>query len=185
MDQETDALQQHFLGWQCRVRQHAVRQYEGRPTPGMRPSVRLNGRPAGEITTLLVKKDPAPYIARFRYLYLRTHDPAERRASVVEVLADAYYQRPREFSPRLTALFGPGSRLAERLLQAGRCVLAFRQFSQSYVISCTVAALAAGEPDFEFTLAHNRLFNPNLPPGVRVLAFAPQWHDAKAEPGIL
>ena len=184
MEQEAEALRLHFLGWQCRVRQHAVRRYEGRPTSGMRPVLRLAGKASGELTTVLVKSDPAHFVARFRYMYHRTQDPAERRQSALEFLADAYYQRPQEFSDRLTALFGPGAGLADRLGDAGRCELVFNQFSQSYAIPCAVAELASDDPDFEFTLTHNRLFNPQMPPGVRVLGFAPQWHEAKAEPGI-
>ena len=184
VDQETQALKLHFLAWQCRVRQLAVRQHEGRPTPGMRPGVRVDGMPAGEITTVLVKSEPAHFVARFRYMYQRTQDPAERRHGALELLADAYYQRPQEFSDRLTALFGPRSGLADRLGDEGRCELTFHQFSQSYRIPCQVAELAADDPGFEFTLTHNRLFNPHMPPGVRVLGFTPQWHEARAEPGI-
>ena len=184
LDQEAEALRRHFLGWQCRVRQLALRKHDGRPTPGMRPRVHLDGAPEGEITTLLVKSDTAPYVARFRHLYRRTQDPAERWMSATRFFAEAYYQRPREFSERLTALFGPGSSLAERLRRAGRCTLRFHQFSQGYDLPCTVGELAPNEPGFEFTLAHNRLFNPNLPPGVRVLGFTPRWQEARAEPGI-
>lgn len=184
MDQDATELELHFLGWQCRVRQLAVRRHEGRPTPGMRPTVRLDGAPAGELTTLLVKSDPAPFIARFRYMYQRTQDPAERRASALELLADAYYQRPREFSDRLTALFGPETGLADRLRDEGHCVLAFNQFSQGYLIPCTVAEVSPNEPEFQFTVTHNRLFNPHMPPGVRVLAFAPRWPESRAEPDI-
>ena len=174
----------HFLGWQCRVRQLAVRRHEGRPTPGMRPGVRLDGRPVGEITTVLVKSDPAHFVARFRYMYHRTQDPAERLLGALEFLADAYYQRPQEFSDRLTALFGPGAELADRLGDTGRCELSFNQFSRRYQIPCKVAELASDDPGFEFTLTHNRLFNPGMPPGVRVLGFTPQWREAQAEPGI-
>ena len=184
MDQVLEALKLHFLGWQCRVRQLAVRQHEGRPTPGMRPHVRLDGVAAGEITTLLVKSDAAPHVARFRYMYLRTQDPDERRTSAVELLADAYYQRPQEFSDRLTALFGQRAGLADRLRNAGQCVLSFRQFSQRYVIPCAVAELSPSDPSFEFTLTHNRLFNSGMPPGVRVLGFAPEWGASRAEPPI-
>ena len=133
---------------------------------------------------MLVKSDPAHFVARFRYMYQRTQDPAERRQSALEFLADAYYQRPQEFSDRLTALFGPRSVLADQLGNAGRCELAFNQFSQSYRIPCTAAELTGDDPGFEFTLTHNRLFNPDMPPGVRVLGFTPQWHEAQAEPGI-
>ncbi|MCH7795324.1 MAG: hypothetical protein IH900_09330, partial [Proteobacteria bacterium] len=47
------ALRDHFLGWQCRLRQMAVRQAGGRPTSGMRPEVRLAeaDTPLGAITT--------------------------------------------------------------------------------------------------------------------------------------
>ncbi len=184
MDQEAETLRLHFLGWQCRVRQLAVRQREGRPTSGMRPLVRLEGVPAGTITTVLVKSDPSHFVARFRYMYLRTQDPAERRISALEFLADAYYQRPQEFSDRLTALFGPRTGLAVRLCETGHCELEFSQFSQRYLIPCAVAELAPDDPGFEFTLTHNRLFNPEMPPDVRVLGFAAQWHEARAEPGI-
>ena len=32
-------LRDHFLAWQCRIRQIAMRQDGGRPSPGMRPRV--------------------------------------------------------------------------------------------------------------------------------------------------
>ena len=34
-------IQDHFIGWQCRVRQYVMRNGEGRPSPGMRPDVIL------------------------------------------------------------------------------------------------------------------------------------------------
>ena len=37
-------IRDHFLGWQCRVRQLAMRQAGGRPTSGMRPEVAQIGR---------------------------------------------------------------------------------------------------------------------------------------------
>lgn len=184
MDQDTEALRLHFLGWQCRVRQLAVRRHEGRPTSGMCPKAQVSGVPEGSVTTLLVKGDAAPFVTRFRYMYLRTQDPAERRSAALDFLADAYYQRPREFSDRLTALFAAGSDLAERMCAAGDCLLSFSQFSQSYVIPCAVAELPAKAPAFEFTVGHNRLFNPNMPPGVRVLQFTPEWSGARAEPAV-
>lgn len=184
MDQDTEALRLHFLGWQCRVRQLAVRRHEGRPTSGMCPNVHVSGVPEGSVTTLLVKSDAAPFVTRFSYMYLRTQDPAERRNAALEFLADAYYQRPQEFSDRLTALFAVGSDLAERMCAAGVCLLSFSQFSQGYVIPCGVAELTPKAPAFEFTLSHNRLFNPNMPPGVRVIQFAPRWSGARAEPAI-
>ena len=36
-----EALKRHFLGWQCRIRQHVMRDGGGRPSPGMCPTVGL------------------------------------------------------------------------------------------------------------------------------------------------
>ncbi len=103
------AQRDHFLGWQCRLRQMAVRQAGGRPTSGMRPEVRLAGAdtPLGSITTLIVRKEPREATAQFRHMVRKTQDPAERYDAALESLAAAYYQRPQEFSDELTALFGP------------------------------------------------------------------------------
>ena len=178
------ALRDHFLGWQCRLRQLAVREAGGRPSSGMRPKLRLGeaGPPLGAITTLILRRAPAEATAQFRHMVRKTQDPAERYASALEMLAAAYYQRPREFSDQLTALFGPGSEIAERVLSAGRCRLAFEQYSQSYTLPCSVRALAEDDPAYQATYWHNALFNPALPGGVRVLGFQPDWALAEAEP---
>ena len=178
------ALRDHFLGWQCRLRQLAVREAGGRPSSGMRPKLRLGeaGPPLGAITTLILRRAPAEATAQFRHMVRKTQDPAERYAGALEMLAAAYYQRPREFSDQLTALFGPGSGIAERLLAAGRCRLAFEQYSQSYTLPCSVRALAEDDPAYQATYWHNALFNPALPGGVRVLGFQPDWALAEAEP---
>jgi len=178
------ALRDHFLGWQCRLRQLAVREAGGRPSSGMRPELRLGeaGPPLGAITTLILRRTPAEATAQFRHMVRKTQDPAERYAGALKVLAAAYYQRPREFSDQLTALFGPGSEIAERVLSAGRCRLAFAQYSQSYTLPCSVRALAEDDPAYQATYWHNALFNPALPGGVRVLGFQPDWARAEAEP---
>ncbi len=108
--------------------------------------------------------------------------PAERYDGALKMLAAAYYQRPQEFSDQLTALFGSDSEIAERLLAAGRCLLAFEQYSQSYTLPCSVRALAEDDPAYQATYWHNALFNPALPGGVRVLGFQPDWARAEAEP---
>ncbi len=178
------ALRDHFLGWQCRLRQLAVREAGGRPSSGMRPEVRLgeDGPPLGAITTLILRREPAEATAQFRHMVRKTQDPAERYDGALEMLAAAYYQRPREFSDRLTALFGPGSEIAEKLLAAGHCLLAFEQYSQRYSLPCSVRALAEDDQAYQATYWHNALFNPALPGGVRVLSFQPDWALAAAEP---
>ncbi|MCH7795483.1 MAG: hypothetical protein IH900_10150 [Proteobacteria bacterium] len=180
------ALRDHFLGWQCRLRQMAVRQAGGRPTSGMRPEVRLAeaDKPLGAITTLIVRREPREATAQFRHLVRKTQDPAERYDAALETLAAAYYQRPREFSDELTALFGPAPGLADQLLAAGRCVLDFAQYSQRYRLPCAARNLGEDEPAFQATYWHNALFNPALPGGVRVLGFQPDWARAEAEPGV-
>ncbi len=180
------ALRDHFLGWQCRLRQMAVRRAGGRPTSGMRPEVRLEGaaEALGRITLLILPKAPEQATAEFRHMVRKTQDPAERHDAALGKLAAAYYQRPQEFSDELTALFGPASDIAGRLLTAGRCVLAFDQYSQRYRLPCAVRGLAEDDPAYQATYWHNALFNPTLPGGVRVLAFQPDWTRAEAEPSV-
>ncbi len=180
------ALRDHFLGWQCRIRQYAIRHAGGRPTPGMQPRVSLeaSGVELGRITVLIVKAESEYVTAEFRHMVLKTHDPAERLDSALNFLAAAYYQNPAEFSDELTALFGPASDLADRLLAAGRCRLSFEQYSQKYDLVCEARQLGEDEAAFQATYWHNGLFNPNLPAGVRVLAFRPDWTAATAEPPV-
>jgi hypothetical protein len=180
------ALRDHFLGWQCRIRQHALRRESGRPSPGMRPRV-LNGEGAllaEAITVLIVPRDPMEATHRFRHLARRTHDPAERFQKAIETLSEAYFQQPREFADQMTGLFGPRSELASTLLEAPRCLFEFAQFSQSYRIPCAVSELSPDQPAWQHTFWHNFLFNPGLPPGPRILAFSPHWAEAMADPPI-
>ncbi len=176
------ALRDHFLGWQCRLRQMAVRDGGGRPTSGMRPTLVLPGREAVDITVLIVQRAPEETTAEFRHLVRKTQDPAERYKGALEHLAAAYYQYPRDFSDELTALFGPRSELAERLLTHGHCILRFEQYNQRYVMPCGVRTLAENEPAFQATYWHNSLFNPNMPMDIRVLGLKPDWAKAEADP---
>ena len=180
------ALRDHFLGWQCRIRQYAVRHGGGRPSSGMRPALRLPeaGSELGPITVLIVKRAPEETTDQFRHLARKTHDPAERHDGALNFLAAAYHQRPRDFSDEPTALFGPESEIADRLLAAGRCRLSFEQYRQTYDLPCAVRRLADDDPAFQATYWHNALFNAALPAGVRVLAFQPDWRAARADPPI-
>jgi hypothetical protein len=177
-------LCRHFLGWQCRLRQHAVRHDGGRPAPGMRPRVlAADGTElAAAVTVLLVPREPAESTALFRHQMRRTHDPAQRYQKALETLSAAFYQHPDEFSDRLTALFAGDSPLAATLAESGRCTLDFVQYNQRYTLPCTVAVEAAGGPAYEATYWHNALFNPRIPDGLTVLAFAPDWAAASADP---
>ncbi len=70
-------IQNHFIGWQCRVRQYAMRNGEGRPTSGMRPNVFMeNGEEVSSaLTLLLVPAQPLESIHQFRFMSQETHDP--------------------------------------------------------------------------------------------------------------
>ncbi len=85
------ALRDHFLGWQCRLRQLAVREAGGRPTSGMRPELRLveDGPLLGAITTLILRRAPAEATAQFRHMVRKTQDPAERYSAALKMLAAA------------------------------------------------------------------------------------------------
>ena len=180
------ALREHFLGWQCRLRQKAVRQDGGRPLPGMRPRVLSStGAPlADAVTVILIEDDPAATTAQLRHMARRTQDPRQRYEAAIRFLASAYYQHPEAFADRMTALFGPDSPLARALGQAGGCVLVFQQYGQSYRIPCMVAVLTERDPFWQATYWHNALFNPTIPPNPVILAFDPDWANATAFPPV-
>ena len=180
------ALRKHFLGWQCRLRQLAVREAEGRPSEGMRPVLEIPGEdsPPVQVTTLIVHLEPEVITAEFRHLVRRTQDPAERHKSALKLLSASYYQYPEDFSDQVTALFGQGVDLAARLTAAGRCRLQFEQYSQRYRLPCDVWSLPEDDAAYQATFWHNSLFNPYLPAGVQILAFKPDWAEAEADPPV-
>ena len=180
------ALRSHFLGWQCRLRQLAVREAGGQPTSGMRPEVALEGAgdSLGRITLLIVRAEPGKTTAEFRHLFRRTRDPAIRYQDAVKVLSATYYQHPRDFSDELTALFGPDSETAAKLIEAGACSLAFAQYNQSYRLPCRLRELPEAHAAHQATYWHNALFNPAIPAGARVLGFQPDWARAEADPPV-
>ncbi|MFA9461207.1 hypothetical protein [Thiohalorhabdus methylotrophus] len=178
------AIEQEFLKWQCRIRQHAVRENGGRPEEGMQPWVTLadHEEPVTRIITLLIKKQPQDDNARLQFINKKTIDPQERYKKGLEHLQEWFYQYPDEFSDRLTALFGPESELAARLRQDRQCILHFADRHRKYRFPCKVTALKPEDPAFEATYWHNALFNPEMPAGVQVLAFDPYWNRVEADP---
>lgn len=174
------ALRQQFLGWQCRIRQLAVREAGGRPSAAMRPrATTMQGDEISPgIIVLVVESDPAASTILFRHQYLKTHDPNERYDKILEILQASHFQRPAEFSDVMTALFGPRSPAAVRLLAHRHCILEFEEYSQGYRIPCAVAALEETAPFFQATYWHNRMFNPNLPGEIQILSFTPDWTHA-------
>ena len=175
-----EALRAEFVGWQCRLRQLAVRQDGGRPSAGMRPRVTtLAGEElAAGVITLISELEPGNSTQLFRYQYLKTQDPNERYHRVLEMLQGSYFQDPARFADVLTALFRADSALAGRLSELGRCVLEFEQYTQAYRIPCSVVHLPPAHSRYEATYWHNRMFNPDLPAGVEIVAFTPDWAHA-------
>jgi hypothetical protein len=182
LDAAQDALRHAFLAWQCLIRQIAVREHGGRPTPGMRPLLEVAAERLGPITVVLNKLDQVETTSQFRFMVKRTHDPADRYDAALRYMAAAYYQRPDSFSDRLTALFSPEAELPLRIAGRTDCVLSFAQFSQSWRLPCAVRLLEPDAPEYQATYWHNALFNPRLPAGLRIVAFAPDWARAEAAP---
>jgi hypothetical protein len=180
-----DRLRDHFLGWQCRIRQIAMRQHGGRPLLGMQPRVlTTTGRElAPSLTVLIVPKEPAESTAFFRFQVQKSADPREIYEKGLAFLQADYFQQPKDFSDTLTAILPAGSSLAATLLAEATCVLEFDQFRQFYRLRCAVFAMATDDPARDAALWHNRIFNPALPDDVHVLAFRPDWVNAEVKPG--
>lgn len=166
-----------FLAWQCLIRQSAMREEGGRPSPGMRPRVLdTTGRElAPALTVLLTPKKPEESTAFFRFQVMKTADPRDVYEHALAYLQGDYFQRPETFSEKLVAVLSFGSTLADSLLDYGVCVLEFVQSQQRYRVRCTVRKLKPGDRAREAAIWHNRLFNPALPDTVQVIAFKPDW----------
>ena len=180
------ALRHHFLGWQCRLRQHAVRKYGGRPSPGMMPDAVLESEDVefDGITILIVPEQPRESTAEFRNMVRRTQDPSERYETAMKYLAANHYQHPKAFSDQMTAMFADGSVAAARLLAAGQCGLVFAEKRQTYRLPCAVAQLHESEDAWQATYWHNRLFSPAPLAEVTILSLVPNWSRVEAEPGV-
>lgn len=181
---DSERLKQHFLGWQCRLRQIAMRKDGGRPSSGMRPRLlSTDGRELSPgLAILIVPEAPRESTEFFRFQIQKTHDPRQVYEKGLTYLQATHFQKPKSFSDRLTALFNTGAELPAHLLNDGHCILEFAQFSQGYRLVCKVEALENGDDAAQATIWHNRLFNPNLPAEIQVLAFQPDWNASAADP---
>jgi len=179
-----DNLREHFLGWQCRIRQIAMRQDGGRPSPGMRPRVvdGAGGQVAAALTVLLISAQPEESTAFCRFQVMRSSDPRDLYERGLAFLQAEYFQQPAAFTDRLAAVLPGGSPVAVSLSAEGACILEFDQFAQAYRVPCAVNELKSGDAAREAAIWHNRLFNPALPDALHVLAFQPDWDSAWANP---
>lgn len=181
-----DPLRRAFLRWQCRVRQMAMRDGQGRPDDAITPAVWLPGEAEalGHVITILNKLPSYSLVPEMQHMTAKTNDPAQRRDQALRFLSATYYQKAEEFSDVLTATFPPASPGAARIREAGQVRLVFDAFAQRFDISARVWRLADHNPLHEATMVHNRLFNPALPPGTVVLAFEPDWPASTSEPEL-
>lgn len=176
-------LKAAFLGWQCRIREYAIRKARGRPSAGMRPNLIIAEQTTlGAITTVLNKREPADVITEFQYIVKKTHDPRLRFEAALTKLQVSYYQKPTTFSDCLTASFSPSSSVAQALLDTSDCRLVYFQSSQRYEMNVMIKQLDVDHEDFLATFWHNAMFNPHLSLEHKVLQFIPDWSTATADP---
>src|SRR6476659_8534726 len=173
-----------FLAWQCLIRQAAMREDGGRPSPGMRPRVldTVGRELAPALTVLLIPDEPEESTAFFRFQVMKTPDPRDVYERALTFLQADFFQNPETFSDRLVTVLPREAALAAALLEEGACVLEFVQLRQSYRIAAEVRALKSGHAAREAAIWHNRLFNPALPDNVHVLEFRPDWLSVDADP---
>ncbi len=179
-------LRTAFLKWQCRVRQLAMRDSSGRPDDAVTPALYLPGRDEafGRFVTVLNRSPAHSLTPEMTHMAARTNDPAQRREAALEYLSATYYQSAARFSDVLTATFPPGSIIAARIRKAQEVRLHFDAYAREFTLSCRVWKLAPRNPLHEATVAHNKLFNPSLPPGIEILGFEPDWNMSTSEPEV-
>jgi hypothetical protein len=170
-------IRDSFLAWQCRIRQIAMREHGGRPSPGMRPRVldKAGRELSPGLTVLLIPKEPEESTAFFRFQVMKTQDPRDVYERALTYLQADYFQSPDTFSDRLVTVLPSNSSLAASLIAAGECTLEFDQARQRYSIPCRPRELMPGNNAREAAIWHNRLFNPALPDTVQVIALKPDW----------
>lgn len=183
---EAHPLKDAFLKWQCHVRQIAMREREGRPDDAIMPALTLPdaAEPMGHIITVLNKAPAYSQTAEMLHMARKTNDPAQIRDAALRYLSATYYQKHREFSDILTATFPAGSAGAATIRRADRVTLTFEAYAQRFDLACKVWRLLPKNPLAQATLAHNRLFNPELPPDTEILGFEPDWAASSSEPEL-
>lgn len=177
-------MRKAFLRWQCRVRQMSMRDHDGRPDDAIMPAVILpdQDEPMGHIITVMNKSPAYSVTSELVHMAAKTNDPAQRRDTAIRFLSAGYYQNAVEFSDILTATFPSGSEGAAQIHQAGQCRLTFDAYAQQFDLTCKVWRLAPHNLLHQATVAHNKLFNPALPPDTEVLGFEPDWKNSSSDP---
>ena len=175
-----DKLQIAFLGWQCRIRQKAIRQNGGQPNKGMLAKITLPTKnPASfEVITVLCRLPEASKNAELMHIAKNTHDPAERRENAIRFFSAGYYQERRLFSDMLVAAFPPNSSKIEELIYAKKCQLDIEAFSTHFKLSCKPKLLDNHHPSRVACHFHNFLFNPYQLPNTKYIGFEVDWYQS-------
>ncbi len=157
-----------------------MRDDEGRPSDGMRPKVinSKGGAISEAVILLILRNKPEESTEFFMFQVQKHNDPQDVYKKGLTYLQATHYHRANEFDDEMTALFAPGSELAEVLIAAKTCTLEFAQFNQKYNIPCDVRLLEKLESTWNATLWHNRLFTPGISDDVEIVGFKPDWKKA-------
>ena len=176
-------LREEFFGWQCRVRQIAMRERDGRPDDAIMPVVTLpdSAEPLGSIITVLNKATDFSVIPEMQHLARKTSDEAERRTKSIEFLSSTYFQKPQSFSDIITATFVPGSQGAKKMCAASSCILTFTAYGQRFEFHSKATQLPFDDPLYQATWWHNFLFNASLHPKAIIVGFQPDWAASSVE----
>lgn len=181
-DTANTALSKRFVYWQCQIRKHSARELEYRPTTGICPEIFVNNVSLGFLTTLLVPSSPTHDISHLKHVYNKTHDPKKRREDALKYLQSEFYQVTDCFNGELTALAAKNVPWVEKVLSANTVKLIFEQHSKQWQVPCDVQRLKKYyDLRWQFTLAHNQLFNHALTTDIQVLMFDPLWGEVKEE----
>ncbi len=162
-----------FVYWQCQIRKFSVRNLQGRPTAGMCPQISTKMKQFGSLITLIVPKHPAADIGYLKHAYLQTHDPKQRQENALKYLQSEFYQMPGRFNGEMTALTITNTEWTKQMLNQENVRLDFNQDLRHWRVDCQVEYLAQDDQCWQFTLAHNQLFNQNLTTDIQVILFKP------------
>jgi len=179
MGQVDNQTKNEFAYWQCQIRKFSARNLQAKPTSGMRPDVVIDAKSLGSITTLLVPTQPIDDIAHLKHAYQKTYDPNKRRENALKYLQADFYQSPHRFSGEITALAAKGANWIKEISQAKTVELNFDQDAKHWRLTCTSETLSKDDLRWQFTLAHNQLFNHTLTTNIDVILFKPIWDQVK------
>ena len=174
---------EEFLGWQCRIRQIAMREEEGRPSSGMQPAIWLAGgvNLMSQINILLVPGDPDESTDFFRFQVKKSADPKQVVEKGLQYLQSTHFHDAASFRDEMTASFAKGSSHVQALLDAEQCLLHFEQFNQVFNLVCTTRELVPAESGWQATFWHNHMFNPDLPGDITIIGFTPHWDNSTSQ----